>query len=518
MTTTAASPVTLALLLALLLSACANAPSPTATPPPAPTATLAPADPALAQATYTVKRGPIARMLEVTGRVTPVDLVRLAFAESGRVAELRVARGDSVQAGAVLATLNQEAAIEALQQTELAVASAERDLAASSTQRALGGEQARLRLAAARENLQRLLAGPTPQERAVAQDAVTDAGRALETTRRTTAAIKVEAEQAVADASDAVVAAQKVYSDAVWTAQQAGDGPAGQFAADALAAAVRALQAAERGRERALLALDEARRAEVEQVRAAEDALARAQRDLAQLALVDPASPAVASARQAMAEAELSVKAAQQVSLAREQNALDAARLSQAQAQRAVAAGQIIAPQDGEVVALANRPGDLVEAFAPVIELANPDALEIAAELAAEQLLPLVEGQPAEVLLLARPGLPLPAVIRRLPVGGSGVVQAEDRSTRFQITDLRGLTLTPNAVAQIRMVLERKPDALLLPPEAIRSFEGRQFVVIRSGEGVGVRESRVAVRVGITTDTAVELLSGVAEGDVVVGP
>lgn len=450
-------------------------------------------------------------MRAVTRRLTALHAVQILRGD-------RLARGDTVQAGAVLATLNQEVAIEALQQAELAVASAERDLAASSTQRALGDEQARLRLAAARENLQQLLAGPTPKERAVAQDAVTDAERALETTHRTTAAVKVEAEQALADAADVVVAAQKVYSDATWAAQQAGDGPAGQFAADALAAAERELQAAERGRERALLTLDEARRAEVEQVRAADDAFARAQRDLAQLALVDSGSPAATSARQAVAEAELSVKAAQQVSLAREQNALDTARLSRAQAQRAVEAGQIVAPQDGEVVALANRPGDLVEAFAPVIELANPDALEVAAELSVEQLLPLVEGQPAEVLLLARPDLPLSAVIRRLPVGGSGVVQAEDRSTRFQISDLRGLTLEPNAVAQIRVVLERKPDALLLPPEAIRSFEGRQFVVIRSGEGVGVRESRVAVRVGITTDTAVELLSGVAEGDVVVGP
>jgi multidrug efflux pump subunit AcrA (membrane-fusion protein) len=513
--------LTYLLLLAALLSGCAAVPNASNTPvATAPTPTLAPADPALEQQTFTVQRGPIERVLDVTGRVTPVDLVRLFFAESGRVAELRVARGDTVQTGDILATLGQEEAVAALQQAELAVISAERDLLAAQGEQAIRAEQARLRLTAARETLQRLLAGPTPttQERQQAQDAVTDAERALDETRRTAATTKADAETTLADAVDAVVAAQQVYSDAYWAAQQAGDGPNGQFAAEALQAAGRELQAAERNRERAQRALDDARRAEVAQVQAAEDALARAQRTLDQLAVVTPSSAELAAARQAVAEAELDVRAANQTSFAREQNALDAARLSREQAQRAVAAGQIVAPQDGEILALAIRPGDTVEAFAPAIELANPGALEIAAELTVEQLRLLVEGQPAEVLLLARPDLPLPALIRRLPSSGSGAVQGEDRTTRFQITDVRGLTLEANAVAQVRVVLERKLDALLLPPEAVRTFEGRQFVVVRTGEGAGIREQRVAVRLGITTDTAVEVLSGVSEGDMVVGP
>jgi len=511
--------LTYALLLAVLLSGCAAAPSASSTPAAAvPTPTLAPADPALEQQTYTVQRGSIERVLDVTGRVTPVDLVRLSFATGGRVAELRVARGDNVMAGDVLAALNQEEAVEALQQAELAVSSAERDLQAAQSEQTIRAEQARLRLAAARETLQRLLAGPTMQERQQAQDAVTDATRALEEARRTTATAKADAEAALADAADAVVAAQEVYSDAYWAAQQSGDGPNGQFAAEALQAAERELQAAERDRERAQRAFDDARRAEVAQVQAAEDAFARAQRALAQLTEVDPTSAELATARQAVAAAELDVRAAGQTSFAREQNALDAARLGREQAQRAVAAGQIVAPQDGEIVALAIRPGDTVEAFAPAIELANPGALEVAVELTDEQRLLLVEGQPAEVTLLARPDLPLPALIRRLPVGGSGVVQGEDRTTRVEITDLRGLTLEADAVAQVRVVLERKPDALLLPPEAVRTFEGRQFVVVRTNDGAGIREQRVAVRLGITTDTAVELLSGVSEGDVVVGP
>jgi hypothetical protein len=63
-------------------------------------------------------------------------------------------------------------------------------------------------------------------------------------------------------------------------------------------------------------------------------------------------------------------------------------------------------------------------------------------------------------------------------------------------------------------VLERREDVLWLPPEAIRSFEGRRFIVVREGD----RERRVVVRTGIESVERVEILEGVDEGDVVVGP
>jgi multidrug efflux pump subunit AcrA (membrane-fusion protein) len=68
-------------------------------------------------------------------------------------------------------------------------------------------------------------------------------------------------------------------------------------------------------------------------------------------------------------------------------------------------------------------------------------------------------------------------------------------------------------VAKIRIVLESKQDALWLPPEAVRSFEGRRFVVVREGE----RERRVTVTVGIETEDRAEITEGVEEGDVIVG-
>ena len=54
---------------------------------------------------------------------------------------------------------------------------------------------------------------------------------------------------------------------------------------------------------------------------------------------------------------------------------------------------------------------------------------------------------------------------------------------------------------------------LWLPPDAVRAFEGRRFVVVREGD----RERRAAIRVGIETADKVEIAEGVKEGDVVVG-
>jgi hypothetical protein len=97
--------------------------------------------------------------------------------------------------------------------------------------------------------------------------------------------------------------------------------------------------------------------------------------------------------------------------------------------------------------------------------------------------------------------------------GGSGAVQEQDRTTRFKVEDTKGQELTPGTVTKIRIVLEHKDDVLWLPPEAIRSFEGRRFVVIRRGD----REQRASVQIGIETEERVEILEGVEEGDIIVG-
>jgi multidrug efflux pump subunit AcrA (membrane-fusion protein) len=63
-------------------------------------------------------------------------------------------------------------------------------------------------------------------------------------------------------------------------------------------------------------------------------------------------------------------------------------------------------------------------------------------------------------------------------------------------------------------VLEQKEDVLWLPPQAIRTFEGRKFVVVQE-DGF---QQRVDVKVGIEGDDRTEIEEGVEEGQIVVSP
>ena len=53
-----------------------------------------------------------------------------------------------------------------------------------------------------------------------------------------------------------------------------------------------------------------------------------------------------------------------------------------------------------------------------------------------------------------------------------------------------------------------------LPPQAVRTFEGRSFVVIQEASA----QRRIDVRVGIRSDDRVEILDGLAEGQVIIAP
>src|SRR5262245_44882354 len=86
-------------------------------------------------------------------------------------------------------------------------------------------------------------------------------------------------------------------------------------------------------------------------------------------------------------------------------------------ARREVADGQVIAPQNGQVLSVAIGEGDNAEAYTPVVEIADPTKLEVAAELNADQMRQLQQGQPAAVSLLSRPDVSMPAVVRQLPGG-----------------------------------------------------------------------------------------------------
>jgi multidrug efflux pump subunit AcrA (membrane-fusion protein) len=129
----------------------------------------------------------------------------------------------------------------------------------------------------------------------------------------------------------------------------------------------------------------------------------------------------------------------------------------------------------------------------------------------------LVEGQKATVSISAFPDQTWTGVVRRLPYpygagGGTQGLADEDKSARISMQgDLS--SLERGDLAHVVIVLEEKEGVLWLPPEAIRTFQGRTFVIVQEE----TRQRRVDVKIGIESRDRVEILEGLKEDQIVVG-
>ena len=68
-------------------------------------------------------------------------------------------------------------------------------------------------------------------------------------------------------------------------------------------------------------------------------------------------------------------------------------------------------------------------------------------------------------------------------------------------------------IVRATIVLNQRQDVLWLPTYTLRMFQGREFIVVQTGE----LQERVDVLTGIRGDGRVEIVEGVAEGELVVG-
>ncbi|MCL5994452.1 MAG: HlyD family efflux transporter periplasmic adaptor subunit, partial [Chloroflexi bacterium] len=189
-----------------------------------------------------------------------------------------------------------------------------------------------------------------------------------------------------------------------------------------------------------------------------------------------------------------------------------------------VSDAQIVAPFDGRVMSLRISPGSPVEGFVAVVVVADPAVLEITADPNSTVLTDLKEGMNTDVTLVNVPDKTMTGKIRQLPYpyGSGGATKNDttnaetDTSTRISLDAeaLQGVTLELGDLARVVVILEKKTDVLWLPPQAVRTFEGRKFVVIQDGDG----QRRVDVKVGIQSEDRVEIEEGLQEGQVAVAP
>lgn len=171
------------------------------------------------------------------------------------------------------------------------------------------------------------------------------------------------------------------------------------------------------------------------------------------------------------------------------------------------------APMDGTLYALPIRQGDFVKAGDLLAELADLHQVRIRAFIDEPELGQIAVNQPVEILWDAHPGMVWTGKTEVLPK------QVVTRGTRnvgellCSVTNDR-LDLLPNITVDVRIHISERPAALVVPRGAVY-IEGDKHYVFRVEDG---RLHRRAITVGIANPTKIEVLSGLAEGDVVALP
>lgn len=336
---------------------------------------------------------------------------------------------------------------------------------------ALQVAQAEAALAAAEAQLVQMLAPPRPEEVA-AQEANLEAAQAQ------VSAAAANRDQLTAGASAAQIAAAESQ---VASAEAQHKIAANETTEAALAAAQAQLDELLAG-------------ADGDEVRAAQASVwgAMAQRDAAQaqldLLLAGPTEEELGATRASVEQARVGVEQAE-------------LRLEQA---------TLTAPMAGTVTGLYVHPGEIASAGQPIVVLSELEVLEVEVNLDETDVAQASVGQGAIVTLDAFPDVELGGEVASIaPVAEiqSGVV-LYPVTVRLASTDL---PVRAGMTADVEIVVISKENALIVPLRAIHT-EGEHAYVYRL---VGDQVERMEVELGLVTDTEVEIISGLEEGDVV---
>jgi len=412
-----------------------------------------------AMETAIVRRGTLRVTIDATGSLAPQSEVSLAFQSSGRVAELFVEEGQQVEAGQPLAQLDTD-------ELELQVT------------------QAEISLREAELKLETLLEPPDQADIERAQDGVDQAAAALRL-----AQIGYDATQDSVLLNESLEDAQSAYDQALedydyWLNKYEEGDADYWFVDDALEKLEERELELKRVREQA----DQQRQSASNDLAAAADAYRQAQNDLEAL----------------LAGADESDIEAARLQVEQASAALEQARLQLEQA-------TLTAPIAGTVTALNIQPGEMASAGqSAVVVISDLSVLEVEINLDETDVAQVAVGQEALVSVDAFPEAELSGEVTYIaPVAEtqSGVVlyavTVQIAPTEFPIR--AGMT------ADVEIVAASREGALIVPLRAVHSEGGRSYVNRLANRQI----EQVEVELGLTTETEVEIVTGLAKGDVV---
>ncbi len=174
---------------------------------------------------------------------------------------------------------------------------------------------------------------------------------------------------------------------------------------------------------------------------------------------------------------------------------------------------QVAAPINGVVAEVSTREGETVAAafaapkFVTIIDL---DRLEVLAYVDETDIGRVIVGQQASFTVDTFPNTEFTARITAIQPRAELQGSVVNYVVRLEFERSDEFILRPEMTAHVRIVVEKRDGVLTAPRATIKRTVGRQYVVVRR-DG---RWAEQAVQTGWRSESTVEFLSGVREGDV----
>lgn len=199
---------------------------------------------------------------------------------------------------------------------------------------------------------------------------------------------------------------------------------------------------------------------------------------------------------------------------------LEQAQVSLQQAEWRLEQATLKAPINGTVTALFVELGEIANSGQTVITLSDLANLDVDVNLDETDVARIEMGMTVVVTVDAFPGVEVSGeVIEIAPTADvqSGVVlypvTVRINPTNPSTGSGQALPLRPGMTVNVMFTLEARKDTLVVPFRAVETESGQAYLTRVTASG---REAeRVAVTLGLITDTQIEILNGIEEGDVI---
>jgi macrolide-specific efflux system membrane fusion protein len=168
----------------------------------------------------------------------------------------------------------------------------------------------------------------------------------------------------------------------------------------------------------------------------------------------------------------------------------------------------ILAPLDGTIILKNVEQGETFTSSDSLISMS--DRLTVKAQVDETDISSISVGQEAEIILDAYSDQKIPAKVDKIAFDATTV-----NNVTTYIVDVLPITIPDfmrsGMTANVMFVADAKENVLLIPSEALKIKDGRSLVMVRNNS----REIEKEVTTGITNGKQTEILSGLAEGDII---